>query len=90
MGFVCQYLQQSHFKVTVDAFHVAQDPLPVRAACSQHLLYSLWSEDFKEVYVLKNDMECVFRDFTANLFVLFIKRHQGLPEFVQSQHSLLF
>lgn len=37
-GIVCQYLQQSHLKVTVDALHIAQDPLPVRSTHSQHLL----------------------------------------------------
>lgn len=77
-GIVHQYLQQSHLKVPVDALHVAQDPLPIRTARPQHLLHRLRREHFKYVRHWKRHAR------------LYEKTHQGSPECVRSQPSLLF
>ena len=80
-GVVCQYLQQSHLKVTVDALHVAQDPLPVRTACSQHLLYCLWNKVLKKRKA--QNQPCVY--FKTNQ-----TRLNCSPQFARSRQSLLF
>lgn len=43
--FSAAFIQPSHFKVTVDALHVAQNPLPIRAVGPQHLLHRLANKD---------------------------------------------
>lgn len=81
-GAVWQYLQQLHLKVAVHALHVAQNPLPVRTARSQHLLHCLLKRHIYE-HSKQKSVSCVRK--MGNWL-----KHKVLPETAQSQRSLLF